>query len=264
VREVQDLLAVRGINLAEHRFSGSSQTTLSAAGDAARADQSVTVSAGKRAHRRVQEAILQYIQTRTGSSETRYLQFETPAALARAAANPVQPISVSGGSAPWTGPQRFEIKIDSSEGLAPFTIDVQVSLPSAVVAAVHALSRGAVIRESDLAIVRDAPREGDSGVFHSIEEVAGKQTTRAVPDGKIIAPDDLQSPLLIHKGDIVTVFAQSAGIRVRTTARARDEGGIGDLVTMETMQDRKPYQARVCGMREAEVLAQVVPATERK
>jgi hypothetical protein len=51
---------------------------------------------------------------------------------------------------------------------------------------------------------------------------------------------------------------------VRTTARARDEGGLGDLVTMETMQDRKPYQARVCGAHEAEVLAQVVPATERK
>jgi len=63
---------------------------------------------------------------------------------------------------------------------------------------------------------------------------------------------------------VVTVYAQSAGIRVRTTARARDDGGLGDLVTMETMQDRKPYQARVCGMRETEVLAQVVPATERK
>jgi hypothetical protein len=30
------------------------------------------------------------------------------------------------------------------------------------------------------------------------------------------------------------------------------------------MKDRKPYQARVCGVREAEVLAQVVPAAERK
>jgi flagella basal body P-ring formation protein FlgA len=264
VREVQDLLSMRGINLAEHRFSGSSQIVLTSAGEPVRADQSLTPSAAKRAHRRVQEAILQYLQTKSGSGETRYLQFETPTALARAAANPVQPISVSGGSPPWTGPQRFEVRIDSNEGLAPFSIDAQVSVPSAVVAAVHALARGAVIRESDLAIVRDAPRDGESGVFHSIEEVAGKQTTRAVPDGKIILPDDLQAPLLVHKGDVVTVYAQSAGIRVRTTARARDDGGLGDLVTMETMQDRKPYQARVCGMRETEVLAQVVPATERK
>jgi flagella basal body P-ring formation protein FlgA len=264
VREVQDLLSMRGINLAEHRFSGSSQIMLTSVGEPARADQPLTPSAVKRAHRRVCEAILQYLQTKSGSGETRYLQFETPTALARAAANPVQPISVSGGSPPWTGPQHFEVKIDSSEGLAPFSIDAQVAVPSAVVAAVHSLARGAVIRESDLVIVRDAPRDGESGFFHSIEEVAGKQTTRAIPDGKIIVPDDLQAPLLVHKGDVVTVYAQSAGIRVRTTARARDDGGLGDLVTMETMQDRKPYQARVCGMRETEVLAQVVPATERK
>jgi flagellar basal body P-ring formation protein FlgA len=264
VREVQDLLSLRGINLAEHRFSGSSQVVLTAACEPVRTEQSLTASAVKRAHRRVQEAILQYLQTKSASGETRYLHFETPAALARAAANPVQPISVSGGNPPWTGPQRFEVKVDSSEGLPPFAIDAQVAVPSAVVAAVHSLARGAVIRESDLAIVRNTAGEGESGVFHSIEEVAGKQTTRAVPDGKIIMPDDLQAPLLVHKGDVVTVYARSAGIRVRTTARARDDGGLGELVTMETMQDRKPYQARVCGMREAEVLAQVVPATERK
>jgi flagella basal body P-ring formation protein FlgA len=264
VREVQDLLSMRGINLTEHRFSGSSQIVLTSASEPARADQPLTPSAAKRAHRRVQDAILQYLQTKAGSGEPRYLQFDAPAALTRAAANPVQPISVSGGEAPWTGSQRFEIKVDSSEGLGPFTLDVQVAVPSSVVAAVHSLSRGAVIREDDLALVRDVPHDSESGVFHSIEEVAGKQTTRSVPDGKIIAPDDLQAPLIVHKGDVVTVYARSAGIRVRTTARARDDGGLGDLVTMETMQDRKPYQARVCGVREAEVLAQVVPAAERK
>ncbi len=62
---------------------------------------------------------------------------------------------------------------------ADLQLDVQVTVPSAVVAAAHSLSRGAVIRESDLALVREAPRDGESGVFHSIEEVVGKQTTRA-------------------------------------------------------------------------------------
>lgn len=75
VREVQDLLSMRGINLAEHRFSGSSQIVLTSAGEPVRADQSLTPSAVKRAHRRVQEAILQYLQTKSGSGETRYLQF---------------------------------------------------------------------------------------------------------------------------------------------------------------------------------------------
>jgi flagella basal body P-ring formation protein FlgA len=264
VRELQDLLALQGVNLAQHRFSGSSQTALTSAAEPVHAEQALTTSGAKRAQRRVQEAILQYLQKKTGANEPRSLQFEMPPALARAAANPAQPISISGGAAPWTGLQRLEVKIDSNEGSAPFTLDVQVTVPSAVVAAVHSLSRGAVIRESDLTLVRDASHEAENGVFHTIEDVAGKQTTKAIPDGKIIAPDDLQAPLLVHKGDVVTVYARSSGIRVRTTARARDDGGLGDLVTMETMQDRKPYQARVCGPREAEVLAQAVTAAEQK
>jgi flagellar basal body P-ring formation protein FlgA len=264
VREVQDLMTLRGINLAEHQFSGSSQVVLTSASEPVRADQSSSPSALKRTHRRLQEAILQYLEAKTGSNEPRILQFEATATAARAAANPAQPISISGGTSPWTGMQHFEVSVNSSEGPQRCTLDVQVTVPTAVVAAVHSLSRSAVIRESDLALVHEAPSDGESSVFHAIEEVVGKQTTRAIPDGKIIAPDDLQAPLMVHKGDVVTVYAQSAGIRVRTTARARDDGALGDLVTMETMHDRKPYQARVSGVREAEVLAQAVPATERK
>jgi flagella basal body P-ring formation protein FlgA len=160
--------------------------------------------------------------------------------------------------------QHFEVAVNSSEGPQRNTLDVQVTVPSAVVAAVHSLSRCAVIRESDLTMVHEAPRDCEGIVFHAIEEVVGKQTTRAIPDGKIIASDDLQAPLMVHKGDVVTVYARSAGISVRTTARAKDDGGLGELVTMETMHDRKTYQARVCGVHEAEVLAQAVPAEQRK
>ncbi len=262
VREVQDLLALQGVNLTEHRFSGSSQVVVASASEPAHADrdQPLSSSAVKRTHRRVQEAVLQYLKLKTGSNEPRTLQFESTAALARAAANPAQQISISGGAAPWTGMQHFDVSVDSPGGPVQFPIDVQVTAVAAVVAATHSLSRGAVIRDTDLALVHQATGEGEGGVFHSIEEVAGKQTTRAVPDGKIIAPDDLQATLLVHKGDIVTVYARCPGIRVRTTARSRDDGAQGDLVTMETMHDRKPYQARVCGAREAEVLANAVPA----
>jgi flagella basal body P-ring formation protein FlgA len=265
VREVQDLLTMRGFNLTEYQFSGSNQVVLTSASDPVQADREFSApSTLKRTHRRLQEAILQYLSSKTGSNELRILQFEATPAMARAAANPARPISISGGTAPWTGMQHFEVAVNSSEGPQRNTLDVQVTVPSAVVAAVHSLSRCAVIRESDLTMVHEAPRDCEGIVFHAIEEVVGKQTTRAIPDGKIIASDDLQAPLMVHKGDVVTVYARSAGISVRTTARAKDDGGLGELVTMETMHDRKTYQARVCGVHEAEVLAQAVPAEQRK
>jgi flagella basal body P-ring formation protein FlgA len=185
VREIQDILALRGVNLAEHQFSGSNQVMVTSS-DAARADsrQDPTSSAAKRTSGRPQEA----------------------------------------------------------------------AVFSTVVTAVHSLSRDAVIREGDLTLVSQSLKEGEDGPFHTVDEVIGKQTTRAIPSGKIIVPDDLKAPEMIRKGDVVTVYARGAGIRVRTTARAKSDAGLGDQVTVETLHDRKPFQARVCGVREAEVL----------
>jgi flagella basal body P-ring formation protein FlgA len=58
----------------------------------------------------------------------------------------------------------------------------------------------------------------------------------------------------------VTVYAKAAGIRIHTTARAKEEGAMGDLVAVESVADRKTFTARVCGPRETEVFAQAAAA----
>jgi flagellar basal body P-ring formation protein FlgA len=265
VREVQDTLILRGINLAEHQLTGSSQVILTSSGCAKDdGDQNAVSSVKKRSQRRLQEAVLHYLKSESGTDEPRILQFEASGDLARAAAGSVKPISISGGTAPWTGMQRFELKIDSPEGVAQFPLEVRVSVPTAVVAAVHSLARGTVIRETDLTMIRPSAGDGEEGSFHAVAELVGSQTTRAIPDGKIITAEDIQAQIVVRRGDVVTVYARGNGIRVRTTARARTDGGLGDMVTIETMHDRNAFQAKVCGPREAEVVAQAVPATEIK
>jgi flagella basal body P-ring formation protein FlgA len=265
VREVQDILTLRGINLTEHQLSGSSQVILTSSGCANDdGDKNAVSSIKKRSQRRLQEVVLQYLKTVTGSDEPRILQFEASGDLARAAASSVKPISISGGIAPWTGTQRFELKIDSPEGVARYPLEVRVSVSEAVVAAVHSLARGAVIRETDLTLVRPTAGDVEEGSFHAVADLVGSQTTRAIPDGKIFTAEDIQTQLIVRRGDVVTVYARGNGIRVRTTARARTDGGLGEMVTIETMHDRNAFQAKVCGPREAEVIAQAVPATEIK
>ena len=62
-------------------------------------------------------------------------------------------------------------------------------------------------------------------------------------------------PLAVHHGDVVTVYAQSGAVRIRTNARARDEGSVGELVAVESLLNRSTYYARVSGIREVEVYA---------
>ena len=67
--------------------------------------------------------------------------------------------------------------------------------------------------------------------------------------------DCLRPPLAVHRGEVVTVYAQSGAIRIRTNARARDEGSVGELVAVESLLNRSTYYARVSGIREVEVYA---------
>ena len=59
----------------------------------------------------------------------------------------------------------------------------------------------------------------------------------------------------MHRGEVVTVLARAGGIRVRTNARAHEEGSVGELVAVESLANRSTYYARVTGNREVEVYA---------
>jgi hypothetical protein len=54
---------------------------------------------------------------------------------------------------------------------------------------------------------------------------------------------------------VVTVFARAAGVEVRTTARAKDEGSAGQVIAVEVIGERQSFLARVSGPQEVEVLA---------
>lgn len=261
VRELQDLLAQRGMNLAEHRFSGSAQVQIAAARKRGEADQPVSEQSAKRVQRRIQEAILKYLQTQSSATQGATLQFEMSSAQQRLVANSAAPITVSGGNAPWTGAQTLTIGIEGAEGSRSFSLDVRVNARSMVVAAVHSLARGTIVQAADLALVHGDPRDDNgSGSFHSMDEAVGKQTTKAIVEGKILTLDDVRAPLMVRRSEVVTVYARSSGIRIHTTARAKDDGALGDLVAVESLADRKTFTARVCGPRETEVFAQAASA----
>jgi flagella basal body P-ring formation protein FlgA len=260
VRELQDLLMLRGLNLTEHCFSGASQVTI-AGNEPARAEveQPLTAAAARRANLRVQESIVRYLQQHAGGSQPWTVELDLGPSHARAVAA-ARTLTITGGTAPFSGAQRFEVAADGAEHAGQFTIDCQVGLPPAVVVAVRSLGRGAVIRETDVELQRGLPREQTADAVSSLDEVIGKETTRAIPAGKLVTGDSLRTPLVIRRGEVVTVYAKSAGIRVRTIARARDDGSLGDLIAVESMQDRTSYFARVNGVREVEVFAHSVQA----
>jgi flagella basal body P-ring formation protein FlgA len=115
-----------------------------------------------------------------------------------------------------------------------------------------------MVRPEDVELQSVNTREGTSDYCTSVEEVIGRQTTRALAAGAPVPRDAIRQPLLVRRGEVVTVHARGPGVHVRITARAREDGSLGELVSVESLHDRKTFLARVCDSREVEVFAGAV------
>lgn len=269
LRELQDVLAVRGTNLAEHRFSGASQITIygprrdeeaprpmrqpSKPARKAAADTSLVES-------QASKAIQAYLTEQAGDQGW---QVSNDLSESRAAqiASLGDELTVQGGAEPWTGKQQFTLTAPNSDD-EPISITAHVALPPAVVVARYSLPKGVVIRADDVKLQRGNPTKGEADVYQSIDDVIGKETVRTITEGQILDSRSVRRPLLVRRNEIVTVYSRCEGVSVRTTARVRDDGANGDLVTVETLEDRKPYFARVSGPQEVSIFAQAVTAEE--
>jgi len=268
LRELQDLLSTRQINLAEHRFSGASRVVVEGYGDAQAGPRTpLSPSIRKRAERLLSEAIVRLLQQAAPGNRPWNVEATLSDDQARAIPADGRKIAVRGGQPPWTGRQQFEVAVETAEGPSRFAVRADVSVREPVVVTAAGLSRGSVIRDADVQLASASSVSETSDAAHTLDDVVGKEATRAIPAGTVLQASMLRAPLVVRRGEVITVYSRSAGVRVRTTARARDDGGLGELIAVESISDRKKvYSARVCGIQEAEVYARAVqstPATER-
>jgi flagella basal body P-ring formation protein FlgA len=263
VRELQDLLVLRGVNLTEHAFSGSSQITVQSRSPEARIEtpQNLAPTVLRKVNQQVCQAVVQYLKEHAAANQPWIVEAQLSEAEARAVADAGRAVTISGGSPPWTGAQQFYVSAAAPKAPLRFPLNAQVTLPASVVVTSRALGRGVVIHAGDVELAPAAPGEHGDGDFHSLAEVVGKETTQAVAAGKPLAQDEIHAPFLVRRGEVVTVYARAAGIRIRTVARSRDNGGEGELVAVESLADRSTFFARVSGIREVEVYARA-PRTE--
>ena len=222
VREIEDILSTRGVNVANLQFTGAAQVVVIAGVDPAqiynhRRPARVLV---QQARRIAVEAIVQYLQTKAGSNDwqvTVELEDGQVAPLVAAADS----IKVAGGSEPWTGTQTFEFRLPMADGPSRLQIAAQVSLPPTVVVTLHPLAKGAIVRTSDVELKRLRAGMSPGELFQRIEDVSGKEAMRNIPAGQPLDGNLIHSPLLVRTGEVVTVFGRNGSIVVRMPARAQ-------------------------------------------
>jgi flagella basal body P-ring formation protein FlgA len=297
-REIQDMLSAQGVDVGTLRFAGAQQVVISPAtgseafgsvvqasaetpitGRATPMTQHAAILAGAPVE---QATPMPLTDARTGDIRTQitgiignYLNAKTGRVqpwkvecdlsdrefgkLDAASSTPV----CTGGSEPWTGRQRFLISFATADGQVQLSIFAEISPPPVpAIVAIRPVGRGEVVKAADVelrTVDANSKSVGQRAAADSIEKLIGMEARVAIQTGDIVFTDSVQAPIVVKRGDVITVTSQSGGIRVRTSGRAMQDAARGELVQVESLGAREKYDARVVGPREATVYAMSRP-----
>jgi flagella basal body P-ring formation protein FlgA len=113
--------------------------------------------------------------------------------------------------------------------LAVATQDVGVR----VVVPVHDIPRGQTISESDLTYATLPGNAMMAGVVTSVTVAKDMEARRMLRAGEAFRSDDVRRPIVVIKGETVTMLFNAPGVELTATGRAMGEGGVGDTVMVQ-------------------------------
>ncbi len=261
-REVTDRLAVTGIDISRHVLSGANR--ISVRGPALikekSADPPVSDSLRSQAESRVRTVLIDYLAQVAEATRAWQIQPELSDAQVRAICRSGAKPMVTGGNPPWTGSQQFTITLTTADSSQQITVSAAIVAAAPIVMATRAIARGERLAAADVRLAVPEVFPAGADTLSDLENVIGREVKRSLSANSPVSADDIQSPVVVRKRDVVTVYVRSPGIRIRTTARATEDGALGDLITVESLTERNTFFARVSGAQQVEVYARAPQA----
>jgi flagellar basal body P-ring formation protein FlgA len=95
------------------------------------------------------------------------------------------------------------------------------------------IARGDTISESDLTYATVSGSALMSGTVTSLGAVKDMEARRMLRAGEAMRADDVRHPIVVTKGQTITMLFHAPGVELTAMGRAMGEGGIGDTVTVQ-------------------------------
>src|SRR5471030_2037061 len=114
-----------------------------------------------------------------------------------------------------------------------------------IVVPAHDIARGDTISESDLTYASVDGAALMSGIPTKMNEVLGLQARRVLAAVQPFRSDDVRRPIVVTKGQTVTMQFAVPGVELMAMGRAMSEGGIGDTVTVQNPVSYRMISATV-------------------
>jgi|GEM_PF-2071152 len=130
-------------------------------------------------------------------------------------------------------------------GTTPVTLGGTAVEMIDVVTLAQPLRRGDILNEDDLSVIRLARNKVPAGAIMDAAEIAGKEARTTLRANAPLTRNDFQRPILVHRGDKVTVTYEMAGMKLTSRAQAMDEGAKGDVIDVMNLASRRIVPATI-------------------
>jgi len=251
--QIRGLLADRGVNSFDHDFRGVEQIVVHGPKkDGTKKPSGANRNTANKIEEELTDALAVYLNrcTTDGKPENVVpwqIRLQLTPQQAKAIGGGEGIVGMYGGKNPLVGTQEFQAelyKINPATGkriLVRFT--AEINLPPRVIVAKRSLQKGKLLNENDIRIEYQEKLKG-MDYFSEPAEVLGKALAANVQDGAVLTSRLVQKPILVKKGEVVTVVAKNAGITVTSTGKALEEGAEGDLIMVDQLLKPKAEKGK--------------------
>ncbi len=140
----------------------------------------------------------------------------------------------------------INVQVSCSTGSAwTILVPAQTKVYRSVAVAGRNLQRGDLVSAADLSSeIKDV---GDLRIGFALtpETIIGKEIKFAVNKGEVFRNSALDAPLVIRRGDTVSMESNAGGISVKTSATAVSDGRIGQQIRVKNNQSARIINAKV-------------------
>lgn len=174
---------------------------------------------------------------------------------------------------PLPAPRRgFSMKVHSGRNIklkGPFTLKVGVfcdgklfrSIPVNVrvktyeymIIAANAIPRGKVITEDDIILTIDETTTFNKNLIRDKNLAIGKEAKIAIRADSPIFENNLQSPVIIKRGDLVNIKVKRGSVIVSCKGTAKNDGRLGDTIKVRRIDKPIDYIAVVVSSTTVEI-----------
>jgi flagella basal body P-ring formation protein FlgA len=124
-------------------------------------------------------------------------------------------------------------------------VRIEVEALADTVVTLRQIEYGDIIRAADLILQKREITQNSSRVARKIGEIIGKKARTTIRANQTVRVDQVEKLPLVKSGQVVTIIAENALMKISVSGKARSSGAEGDTVMVQNQNSLKEIPARV-------------------